>query len=304
MSGVDLIVEPDDGRRQLARAIREADRSVTLTMYLLTDRTLIRDLEYAHASGIDVRVILERHPYGAGDANQAAYDNLMAADVPVRWSNPRFLLTHEKAMVIDGASAYVMTTNFTRAAFSSNREFIVVDHNRRDVAAISALFERDWRGQPYAPRDGNLPLSPSDSRPLLAALIGSAHRTLDVYSEELQDPGMERLLAAAARRGVRVRLLLPAPSGPDLDAPGVAVVMAGGAQVRRAPASSLYPHAKAIVVDGRRMFIGSQNFSPASLDRNRELGVVVADRDAIATVEGTFAADWAHGRPSSTRPRQ
>ncbi len=292
---VDLLVEPDDGARTLTRAIRAADRSILLTMYLLTNHTVIHDLEYAHASGVDVRVILEPHPYGAVDnPNQAAYDNLMAADIPVRWASPRYRLTHAKSMLIDDATAYIMTTNFTRASFTANREFDVVDRDPRDIAATHALFMADWDGRPYAPRDGNLPASPSDARPLLQELVRSARRTLDIYGEELQDPGMERELARAARRGVRVRFILPAPNGPDYDAPGIHIVTAAGVGVRRLPRSYLYIHAKAIVADGRRAFVGSQNFSAASLDQNRELGVIVADRDAIMTLEGTFEGDWTH----------
>ena len=48
------------------------------------------------------------------------------------------------------------------------------------------------------------------------------------------------------------------------------------------------------MADGRRAFVGSQNLSAASLDLNRELGVIIADRHAIQTLEDTFDADWAH----------
>src|SRR5689334_10382615 len=141
---VGLIVEPRDGVRPLARAIRDATMSVWLTMYLLTDRTIIHDLEYAHAYGVDVRVILEPHPYGMlSDPNRYAYNNLLAADIPVHWASPRFLLTHEKSMLVDGDTAYIMSANFTYSAFQSNRDLGVVDRDRRDVAALRALFLAD-----------------------------------------------------------------------------------------------------------------------------------------------------------------
>lgn len=290
---VQLLVEPDDGLPPLTRAIRAANASLWLTMYILTDRTLIHDLEYAHAYGVDVRVILEPHPFGTvSDLNRYAYNNLMAADIPVHWSSSRFRLTHEKSMLVDGATAYIMSTNFTRSAFRANREFDVVDRTPRDVAALRALFLADWRGHSYAPRDPNLPLSPSDARPLLTALIGAARRSLDVYAEELQDAGIERALAAAARRGVRVRVILPAAAGFDPAALGVAAITRAGAQVHRLPQAYLYVHAKAMVVDRRRAFVGSENFSTASLDQNRELGVVVADQGAIDRIEQTLEADW------------
>src|SRR5918911_3982501 len=241
--------------------------------------------------------------YGTrSNPNRYAYDNLMAADIPVHWASPRFRLTHEKSMLVDGATAYIMTTNFTRSAFKANREFDVVDHDARDVATLRALFSADWNDRPYAPRDPNLPVSPADARPLLTALIRSARHTLDVYAEELQDTGMERALAAAARHRVRVRVILPAPSGPDRDAPGVARIRAAGAPGDRLRGALLYVHAHTIIADGRRAFVGSENLSTASLDHNREVGVIVADPGAIQTLGSTFDRDWARHRSTRRKP--
>jgi phosphatidylserine/phosphatidylglycerophosphate/cardiolipin synthase-like enzyme len=298
---VELLVEPDDGLGALTGAIRAANRSIRLTMYILTDHSVIRALEFAHAVGVDVRVILEQHPYGANSStNLFAYNNLMAADIPVRWSSARYLLTHEKSMLIDGSTAYIMTTNFTRAAFHANREFDVIDRDRREASALDALFAADWAGRPYTPADPNLVTSPSNARAALGALIASARRSLDIYAEELQDGGMVRALAGAARHGVRVRLLLPAPAGPDPDGPAVAAAAAAGVAVHRLAQTQLYIHAKAIMVDSARAFVGSQNLSTASLDRNRELGVLLSDRRAVARLERTFATDWR--RPTASSP--
>ncbi len=292
-----LFVEPDDGVTPLTTAIHNSQHSIWIEMYELTNKSIIHALEYAHANGVDVRVILEPHPYGSGSINQSAYDNLMAADIPVHWASSRFALTHQKSMVVDGASAYVMTTNFTRSAFRANREFDVVDASPPDVAAVSAIFTADWNDRPYAPAalDPNLPLSPVDARPLLTALIASAQRTLDVYGEEMQDAGLIAALTASAERGVKVRVILPAPKAgaTDYSGAGVATLRSTGVQVVRL--SSLYIHAKVIIADSARAFVGSQNISASSLDRNRELGVIVADRVAIATLTTTFAGDWVSG---------
>jgi cardiolipin synthase A/B len=42
-------------------------------------------------------------------------------------------------------------------------------------------------------------------------------------------------------------------------------------------------------------FTGSENFSSTSLDENRELGIVLADPTALATLTHTFEQDWALG---------
>ena len=54
-------------------------------------------------------------------------------------------------------------------------------------------------------------------------------------------------------------------------------------------------HAKLILVDGARACVGSENFSPTSLDANRELGIVLADPAAIATLSAAFEHDWSTG---------
>jgi phosphatidylserine/phosphatidylglycerophosphate/cardiolipin synthase-like enzyme len=292
---VQLYVEPHDGKRIVTRAILRARHSILLEMYLLTDHVVLHDIEHAAAKGVAVQVILERQPYTTGDnPNMYAYDNLMAAEIPTRWSSPAFALTHAKVMVVDGRTAYIMTTNYTRAAFRSNREFVVRDDEAPDVRQAEEVFRADWAGHALRARDAQVPISPNDARPLLGALVSSAHATLDIFAEEFQDPAMAQLLAQRARHGVHVRVLLPALSttGYDADAQGVAVLRRAGGEVRRVGPRALYIHAKAIIADGREAFVGSENLSAASLDRNREVGVFIAAHAAIARLEMTFGQDW------------
>jgi phosphatidylserine/phosphatidylglycerophosphate/cardiolipin synthase-like enzyme len=52
-----------------------------------------------------------------------------------------------------------------------------------------------------------------------------------------------------------------------------------------------YIHAKAIVVDGARAYVGSENLSTQSLDRNREVGIL--ENGSIAsTIQRVFEGDW------------
>jgi cardiolipin synthase len=239
-------------------------KSVDLTMYLLTDHTLIHDLEYAKGNGAQVRVILEQNPYGFGassrSANQSAYDQLMAANIPVHWAPSRFALTHEKTMIVDGKTAYILTLNFTASAFSKNREFGVIDRNAADVQAADAVFSADWNDQTYSPTDPNLVLSPSNSRADFVALIRRATRSIDVYAEEVQDRSIEAALSAAQKRGVQVRLISNA--GDSSNAQGLATLRTAGVQIRLL--KTPYIHAKLILVDGTLAFVGSETRSENS----------------------------------------
>ena len=51
-------------------------------------------------------------------------------------------------------------------------------------------------------------------------------------------------------------------------------------------------HAKCVVVDGSRFFIGSQNIRPVSLDRRREVGLIAEDEAMARKIERVFDEDW------------
>jgi phosphatidylserine/phosphatidylglycerophosphate/cardiolipin synthase-like enzyme len=50
-----------------------------------------------------------------------------------------------------------------------------------------------------------------------------------------------------------------------------------------------------MVVDSRQIYVGSVNFTRASLDDNREFGLLLVDPKAAARLGATIAADAAAG---------
>jgi phosphatidylserine/phosphatidylglycerophosphate/cardiolipin synthase-like enzyme len=47
----------------------------------------------------------------------------------------------------------------------------------------------------------------------------------------------------------------------------------------------------------QKAFVGSENFSDASLTRNRELGLITSDTAIVNGLEKTLASDFAGGTP-------
>ena len=90
---------------------------------------------------------------------------------------------------------------------------------------------------------------------------------------------------------MRVRIIV----SPSADfAAEVAALAASGVDIRLS--SSLYIHAKLIVADGERAFVGSQNLSATSLDQNRELGIIVDDPVNLSRLARTFEIDFRAGK--------
>ena len=129
----------------------------------------------------------------------------------------------------------------------------------------------------------------------LTSLIGSATSELLVYNEEMSDPTVVASLAAAARRGVVVKVVMTDETSWSKE---FSTLTAAGVQVRVFHGETpIYIHAKMIVADRKAAFIGSENFSKSSLDNNRELGLTVPDPVIVAAADATFAADFAGAQP-------
>src|SRR6266699_613674 len=236
--GVHVFVEPDDGEQVITNAIRSAQKSIWLEIYILSDRNVIRTLEEASNRGLDGRVMLEPHPFGGGPSPSKTMDALAAAGIKTQPTSSSFPLTHEKGMIIDHTAAFIMTSNFSRSALGGssgssgfrNREYDIVDTNPQDVQAVSAIFQTDWDRTTAQFNDSNLVVSPVNSRNAFTTLISSAHSTLLVEAEEMNDPGIEQALANAEQHGVKVQVILPSPSGSgsSSNSNGIATIKQGG----------------------------------------------------------------------------
>ena len=96
-------------------------------------------------------------------------------------------------------------------------------------------------------------------------------------------------LAAAAGRGVDVRLLLGTPPVPE-DAEALAELRALSIRVMD-PLRSTTGHAKGVVVDGA-VIITSANWSAAGLGGNREAALVIEDHWAASYYADAHTRDW------------
>lgn len=295
-----LLTEPQAGTATIDGLITGAKSRIDLTMYELNDPVAEADLAAAAARGVAVRVILDQH--FEKERNAAAYADLVAHGVQVAWG-PAGTTYHQKTLTVDRRVSVIMTLNFVSADYPGTRDFAVIDTDPSDVAAIEATFAADFIQRPVTPPEGtDLVWSPTNATSSILSVINGATRTLGVENEEMSDGAVVQALVAAARRGVDVEITMTADSEYDAE---FAELTVAGAHVHLDADSSrvLYIHAKATVADaglpGGRALVGSENFSVASLDYNRELGLVTPNATVVGGVAATLAADFS-GAPAFT----
>ena len=290
-TAVSVFVEPDSGIAPVLSAIKGAKASLHIELYLLTDNTIIGAIESAQNRGVDVKVILEQHP-NAG-SNNAVFNQLQGAGVAAEWGNPTFMFTHEKAMIIDGKTLWAMTMNLSAAAVSGNREYLLVDTDLADVAEAEAVFEADWNRQKSSAI--KLVVSPENSGSRIGALITGAQNEIDIEWEEFSDNALGSEVQQRIKAGVKVKIVVPNTIMGTATLPLMMALRNGGAEVRLL--GNPFPHAKLVLVDRARGFIGSENATSTSLHLNRELGVAWESAAVAKDTGAAFDSDFAAGAP-------
>jgi cardiolipin synthase len=295
-----VYTEPQAGLGPVYSSILSARHVLDMTMYELDDPRAERDLAADASRGVDVRVLVDE-AYAGGQENRQAARVLAQARVHVEWG-PSSVIVHQKTIVVDNSAALIMTGNLTSRYYATTADFVVEDRRPVDVANIVRAFNDDWAGDlvdsPYRAgvrgQEGDLVFSPG-SESALVGLISSARKSVETSSEEMRSGAIEQALAADARRGVDVEVLMT--QGPAW-AGAFDYLAREGVHIRLYPSSanSLYIHAKVAVVDGADVYVGSINYSTSSMVYNRELGIVTTNPSVLAPVAKAWR-DWWDAAP-------
>jgi cardiolipin synthase A/B len=267
------------------------------------------------------------------DVALCAFNPVNPLDVRFAGLNHR---DHRKIVVVDGEHAFAGGINFSHAYRIASRQLKsrgfsrqkAIDQGWRDTHIgirgtgakhLEKLFRETWsraecQGEIAPPwsedtvRGGDtivqiVPSTPKDERNVIYAtmlsVITYARKSVDLtMAYFVPDDTLEAALKDAARRGVAVRIILPAYS----DFSGV--FYAGRAHykallengVRLFELESAFLHSKSIVVDDVWSSIGSTNFDWRSFVHNDEISVCVIDEPFAHAMARMFDADLAESK--------
>jgi cardiolipin synthase len=185
------------------------------------------------------------------------------------------------------------------------------------VNTIESLFEADLKGKTYDVRtlipaalSEILTVSPQSEKPLVD-FINSAQVSIDLEAQYLKEPAINQAILERAQNGVKVSVTVASPCAfgtpskgettqintiySEFDKVGISSRMFNASN--RINGKRGYMHAKAMVLDGNRAWLGSENGSSASLNENREYGVIFDRAAWVETLLTTMTGD--HEDPAS-----
>jgi cardiolipin synthase A/B len=335
----------DEAYPAMLAAIRGAKRSVAMQSYIFEaagpGARFVDAMADAVARGVEVRVLVD----AAGERyGRPPISRLLARrKVPVRRFLPGFppwrwpyvnLRNHRKILVVDGEVAFTGGLNvrpshvLSQASRLPTRDY----HFRFRGPVVRQLFEAfadDWRFVTGQALEGEawreleetvgdaccrvVTDGPDDDMDkawlaMFAGLAQAKERVVVLTPYFLPDPPLVAALEMAARRGVRVDVVIPAKSNLRfvdwamqhlLDRP------LEGVTVWRTPAP--FDHSKLLLVDGRWALVGSANWDPRSLRLNFEVLVEIYDetlaRSLAEVVDARIATAVRHRRETRLLPR-
>ncbi|HVU62452.1 MAG TPA: phospholipase D-like domain-containing protein, partial [Phycisphaerales bacterium] len=171
------------------------------------------------------------------------------------------------------------------------RNFAVRDEDPADVEDLVSLFDADWAGETPAMSCTRMVVSPVNSRARIIGLIDSAQSTLTIESMQFADTAVRAAVAARIEAGVQVRAMLADAGWITANTAAAQFLKDRGVVVKSIP----HLHTKVVVADGTSAYVGSENLSQTSLDKNREVGVIATDASSLEPLVDTFETDWAAG---------
>ena len=291
-----LIVEPDDGLQPVVDFIQSAESSLLIKQFTFTQESFIHAVIERKNAGVDVRVMLNPKRSGGDRANDETFDKFKDAGVNVQWANPRFYVTHEKSMVVDGKAALIATFNLCEKYFLLTRDYGVITEQPYRVAQITEVFDADWEHRDWtASTYEGLLWSNTNSRYHMAQFIDTVEHRLDIQHPKYVDAVILDHIAAAADRGVKVHILCGGRHGiSDWDIldtfASLRTLRRFGVKVHKQ--KNLRVHAKLLIADNEHALLGSMNIDRSAFDMRRELGITISDQDVVARLKEVFDSDW------------
>ena len=222
-------------------------------------------------------------------------------------------IDHRKVAVIDGRIGWVGGAGIEDHFEDGRFHDLFVRVEGPVVAQLQLVFVAGfrWLGGPIAAADvdvlfpelegGADPVpavvlhnAPGSYRPItdaIARVLDEATTTLDVVNPYVTDRRMIRRIEQAARRGVRVRLFVPANANNWACAAAQqhhhAALLDAGVRILEYPTML---HAKAFVRDGEELLAGTCNLEAWSLRRFFEIDLLVESRAVAAQFDERFSA--------------
>ena len=263
----------DDLEKLFTEAIQEAERSVFLVIYSLSDPKLIRALNSQAKKGINVTVMHDISTHQTGFQKLSTH----IENVGIKRSG----LMHQKILVVDQHKVWIGSANMTTDSLKVHDNLVVgvIDH---DLA--SAILCQ----QPYALLNiggqrveyWDFPKKGKDGVQRLTELIDGARKTIRVAMFTWTHPDLTTAVIRAHRRGIDVQVVHDHGQAMGVCTETITRLAQAGIDIRLSSGLGLLHH-KFAWIDDEILINGSANWTLSAFSRNRDCFIILHELTAI-----------------------
>jgi cardiolipin synthase len=260
-----LVTAVADRRTTVIDIIRNAKRHIALSLFRCNDDAIFAELAAATARGVAVDVITTSRARGGRKKLAKLRKSLDETGATVTMYTDPVVKYHAKYLVADDGPALVASLNLTKKCFRRTCDAIVVTYDPAVVSSLQRLMAVD-AARERIPDDlsDRLVIGPERARRQFTSFIAEARTSIRLIDAKLSDPDLVALLKTRRSEGVTVEVY----------------------DSRRV--GEWKSHGKILLIDEKRLVIGSLALAALSLDFRREIAIVVDEPTAVAEAVELF----------------
>lgn len=292
----------------LAQAVNGVTSTLDIAAFEWNDPTLTQAVVNARRRGVQVRVVADNeHTLDDEDSTIA---QLVSAGIPVVYDQ-RSAFMHNKFMIMDGATVWTGSMNYTLNDIFRNNNNLMMLRSRRAVETYQAEFNEMFVQSQFGPRSpaANTANYLQDGVPIMI-FFGPENQVMPAIISEVQAAQSAiRFMAFSftydelgsamlnrARQGVQVEGVFE-QRGSETQFSELRPMFCAGLDVRQ-DGNGFTMHHKVVIIDNTTVITGSFNFSENAVSSNDENLVVIKDPDLVTQ----FIAEYERVKSRATRP--
>lgn len=283
-----LYYSPINSWNAFSKSLSNADDTVKIQTYDFTKKEIKQIMKWLLDKWVIINLIMENKKY-------QQYQNTWQQIEEYFSDYPRFqiksdeqmwtLYTHSKIALVD-SWFWIQTANLTHSSFVANREHFFYSENSGVRNSLNIIFDKDWNWEEILLDDihPNLIICNINCRESIEYLLSSAEKSILIQTQYILDENILDILKEKSVELEEMRFIVS-----DTDSNDFLIEYFGPWVARKF--TKYYNHTKIILVDDEILLLWSINLSDTSLDKNREIWILIIDKDIISEYKKLFEND-------------
>ncbi len=270
------------------QSFASAKQEIDLRTYDFTENTVKTLFKQLAKSGVQIHIILENQKFQQYQNTFKIVQQGFTGLSTIQMKSDKQMKTeymHAKVNLIDD-TFIIQTANLNHSSFTSNREDFFQSSHSWVRTSLHNIFLKDREGKPLTMKDihPNLVICNINCRGVIQQLLASATQSIIIQTQYIVDPEILQILQSKSQLPEFKLLVADVTSNDNL------LTLFDSEHARKF--QQYYNHTKMILIDHKILLLGSMNLSAESLDKNREIWILLTEPTIISQFTWQFTKDW------------